>query len=160
MCYLAAEDLFPNHIRTYSQADYVFVTRTAQRYRSLAQGYLTTLFKKNNNNGTGDVHATQCAPVESSCILRHFDLILVTYCSIAQIWLHYLHWVPQICKKQNIRCYLSLHLQPPRSYSAQIKCDHENELKMLFWGGRVWNKVIWNQRDYALIEHNFTAEHR
>ena len=99
MCYLAAEDLFPNHIRTYSQADYVFVTRTAQRYRSLAQGYLTTLFKKNNNNGTGDVHATQCAPVESSCILRHFDLILVTYCSIAQIWLHYLHWVPQICKK-------------------------------------------------------------
>ena len=25
MCYLAAEDLFPNHIRTYSQADYVFV---------------------------------------------------------------------------------------------------------------------------------------
>ena len=101
-----------------------------------------------------------CAPVESSCILRHFDLILVTYCSIAQIWLHYLHWVPQICKKQNIRCYLSLHLQPPRSYSAQIKCDHEDELKMLFWGGRVWNKVIWNQRDYALIEHNFTAEHR
>ena len=62
MCYLAAEDLFPNHIRTYSQADYVFVTRTAQRCRSLAQGYLTTLFKKknNNNNGTGDAHATLC----------------------------------------------------------------------------------------------------